>query len=330
VKAQDFFEAYKMPLVACGAIALMGTGALLHDALFSTQRTWIDTSCFKNFSLTRKTLDCGLQDESQARMQSIDAAVDATVARYLKDGRATRISVWTRDLETNQWASTNEFERYAPASMMKVPIMIAYLKLAETNPAVLDEQIAYVNAPENGDEVENFLPASLMTTGQNYTVRALITNMIVNSDNNAMYVLLGHIDPLVLSDTLVNIGIEIPKDAKTYDFLTAKTYANIFRILYNASYLNRRDSQMALDMLTQSTFKGISTTLPSYIRVAHKFGERKVVAADGKTEAVELHDCGIVYHSPDPYSLCIMTAGSDFKTQQQIISDISALVYEKM
>ncbi len=71
--------------------------------------------------------------------------------------------------------------------------------------------------------------------------------------------------------------------------------------------------------------------VPSTVDVAHKFGERTTLASDTEsTETKQLHDCGIVYFPENPYLLCVMTRGTDFKVLEGIISDISRMVYEEV
>jgi beta-lactamase class A len=55
-------------------------------------------------------------------------------------------------------------------------------------------------------------------------------------------------------------------------------YASLFRVLFNASYLNKVMSDKALELLTNVEFKkGLVAGVPENIRVAHKFGEREEI-----------------------------------------------------
>jgi beta-lactamase class A len=255
-------------------------------------------------------------------------------ALYIKEGKATRISVWVRDLESKQWAASNENDRYAPASLLKMPLMIAYFKLAEIQPTLLTTQLVYTPSPLLNDSSQDFAPAKTLVEGQSYTVEQLIENMIINSDNNAAAMLLAHIDPDIFNNTLIDLGIKIPSkmgsDGGGYDFVTVKSYANIFRTLYSASYLTRDYSEQALELMASSSFKGIAEPLPAGTLVAHKFGEREVDNQDGTSQKRELHDCGIIYKGERPYSLCIMTEGKDFAQLLSIIKDISTIAYTNL
>jgi beta-lactamase class A len=49
-------------------------------------------------------------------------------------------SIYYRDFKNGPWILINGEETFTPASLLKVPIMIALYKLAETNPAILTEE----------------------------------------------------------------------------------------------------------------------------------------------------------------------------------------------
>jgi beta-lactamase class A len=294
-------------------------------------RAQINADCVKLYPLTNINIDCGEYSDSSTRLKNIDSTLTDAADLYIKEGKATNISVWVRDLTSLQWASVNENDRYAPASLLKVPLMIAYYKLAEIEPSLLTTKFTYQLSPAQDAPSPIFPPQKLLTVGQDYTVDDLISQMILYSDNNAADVLAAHIDPDIFNNILLELGIKIQsvKSDNLRDFLTAKTYGSIFRNLYNASYLDQAYSQKALDLLSKTTFSGIDAPLPKGTIVAQKFGERGVDNADG-TSVRELHDCGIVYKKSQPYSICIMTKGTDEASLLSIIKDFSQITYDKI
>lgn len=148
--------------------------------------------------------------------------------------------------------------------------------------------------------------------------------MIIYSDNQAANTLINHIDINILNKIYLDLGIKSPEDGQPENFMSVRDYASFFRILYNASYLNRDMSEQALKILTHSQFnQGLSAGVPTQVPVAHKFGER-VILGDK-----QLHDCGIVYKENMPYLLCIMTRGNDFNKMSSTIREISGLVYSE-
>jgi beta-lactamase class A len=221
----------------------------------------------------------------------------------------------------------NEKEQYAPASMLKVVIMVAYFKKSETDPSILKQTLVYTPSLEKSLEPIPFQQPAELAIGQSYSVETLINKMIIDSDNGAMNTLLANIDDDYITEVYTELGLAGPEANSTYT-ISSKNYSLFFRILYNATYLSDVDSEKALAILSKAKFKnGLVAGLPEGTLIAHKFGEH--VATNGPAvSAIELHDCGIIYGAGGPYLLCVMTRGKDVQTLSSVISDISKLVHE--
>jgi beta-lactamase class A len=238
--------------------------------------------------------------------------------------KAKSISVYLRELNSGHWTGIDEDENYAPASLLKVALMIAYLKQAEAMPKLLDKKIKFVG---NEDSNQNYKPKHELVIGNYYTVKQLLQDMIVTSSNISNQLLLDNIDTNFLSRVYTDLGIPIPTDDKP-DFVSAKTYSTLFRTLYSSTYLTREYSNAALELLSHADFPyGIVAGVPENTIVAHKFGERKYILSESNSEN-ELHECGIVYLPGNPYFLCVMTKGTSFDNLQTVIKDISASTYK--
>jgi beta-lactamase class A len=254
-------------------------------------------------------------------------SVNFVIGRQKELNNITYATVYYRDLNNGPWFGINEKEYFSPASLIKVPLMIAYYKLSESDPSILDKEIDNT-IPYNPSE-QNITPTKFLELNQKYTINQLIDQMIIQSDNVAYEILLNNIDNSLVSKVYEDLGVDISKakDNPNGNILRVKDYAAFFRILYNASYLERSLSEKALYLLSQSTYhKGLSAGVPENIVVSHKFGERRYLA----TEEHQLHDCGIIYSSKNPYLLCVMTRGEDFNKLANSISQISKTVYDKI
>lgn len=233
----------------------------------------------------------------------------------------TDVSVYYRDLNNGPWFGINEKESYSPASLLKLPVMIAYYKLADFDPTILQKKITYQRKPEA--LAQSFIPQKNLEDGQTYTVDELIKYMMVYSDNNSLFLLEENIDSKKIDAITLDLGIETPNDQTPEDFMSVKSYASLIRVLYNASYIGRELSEKALSLMGQSYFeKGLVQGIPKGIEVANKFGERDL--ANG---VKQLHDCGIVYYPKHPYLLCIMTRGSNYIKLSDTIGEISKQIY---
>lgn len=238
------------------------------------------------------------------------------------------IGVYFRDLVNGHWVGINENQKFSPASLLKVPIMIAYLKFAEKDPRFLSKIISY-DGSFDINKIEYFHSDYWINPGS-YKTEDLIKAMIVNSDNNATKLLSDNIDHDSLAEVFTDLQLPFPgTNAPESDFISPKSYSYFFRVLYNATYLSKVYSERALEILATPNFpQGISASIPAGISVAQKFGERSVFKNTGGLDQRELHNCGIVYHPKHPYVLCVMTKGKDFPSLAETIKGINRVVYD--
>lgn len=253
----------------------------------------------------------------------MESEVRSYIQKIQDERKASYVSVYFRSLNLGPWMGINEKENFSPASLLKVPIMIAAFKKAETEPDFLKKKLFYTEHLDK-NTVPNISDSILIKIGKSYTVEDLIERMIEHSDNEAKELLLRNIDGNFIMKVMADIGINTAGNM-TQDFVSVKDYSGFFRLLYNATYLNRVMSEKALSILSKTSFqKGIVSGVPQGTIVSHKFGER----AFSESSTKQLHECGIVYLSGNPYLICIMTRGTDFTQLASVIADISAIVYK--
>lgn len=267
-------------------------------------------------------LDCAeLQNISVRNTSELESNINDYISFQKQKGVETT-SVYFRDLNNGPWIGINEEEEFYPASLLKVPLMIAVYKQAMDNPELLKKQYTYNEKTRNTGEYYKGLKE--IKRGLPYTVEELIAYMAKYSDNNASHILSNVVDLNDLKDSYIDMGAAVP-DQPGY-VLSVKTYASFFRILFNSTYLSHAYSEKALELLSESSFKdGLVAGIPEKIKVSHKFGERDI-----KDEKKQLHDCGIVYYPGKPYVLCVMTRGKDYEQLASTISHISKMVYDKI
>lgn len=265
--------------------------------------------------------------------QPIVENLDAVVSQDEQAGDITDASVYFNDLTSGQWASVNGKDKYYPASLGKVPIMIAYYEMAESSSSLLQAEGSYPTGLPNLNLQQEIPPANAIIPGQNYTVEQLIEYMIKYSDNNAAATLTAMADPDNIASVYSDLQVPLTSNvtASTSDIMTVGQYATLFKTLYNATYLSRDFSEEALRLMTETTFtQGIVAGVPSSTVVSHKYG--LVSYTDNNVpEQWELHDCGIVYAPGHPYLLCVMTKGTtSIVAQEKTIADISAVAYKEV
>lgn len=247
-----------------------------------------------------------------------------------KENKISSVGIYFRDLKDGPTLGINEHEKFIPASLLKTPLLIAYLQIAGQDPKILKERLTY-QAEDQHLQDQVFIPEVTIDKNKSYTVEELLHSMIVYSDNRSYYTLEKYLrqifpDRSIFRETLNNLGITTPR-SNSDEIITVKLYASIFIQLYNSTFLEEEEwSEKALALLAEASFKpGIKSGIPNDVIVANKFGERTT------SEGIhQLHDCGIVYYPQNPYLLCIMTRGQDFNNLSQVIGEVSKMFYEEI
>lgn len=240
-----------------------------------------------------------------------------------KAGRVVDAAVYFRDLENGPLRGVNFEEEFTPASLLKVPLLMAALARMEKDPSFASQKVTF-DIPYRG---QSYLSNRALFPGTEYTIEEVVRALIVHSDNDALSLLRVAVPQAEQDQVYRDFGLIIPDVRGIEDKISLRGYATFFRVLYNASFLSKEMSQKALGLLAESTFKdGLVAGVPPSVVVAHKYGERYYSSENLR----QLHDCGIVYHPKRHYNLCVMTRGKDFGELAGVIRDISALVYDEV
>lgn len=297
---------------------------------FSAQYTSLDTQSSEMRAgvgfFTNPLLECDVAQNALSS-KNIDFKPDLTeaVAKIKSQNNLSDISVYFRDLNNGPVINLNSDLSFSPASLLKVPILIAYLKWSEDMPGVLQERVEYKKAVET-NYTQQFAPEMPLIEGQVYTVRELLESMIKYSDNQAFLLLYQRLPESYQSELYKFLGVDADVMTDEKKTISVKQYSIFFRVLYNSSFLSRAYSEYALQLLSYSTFNsGIRASVPNNIVVSHKFGERKSLEG-----VQQFHDCGVVYYPGHPYMICIMTRGNDTAGLIDAINKTSNFVYKEI
>jgi beta-lactamase class A len=246
-----------------------------------------------------------------------------TISDFERKGTITGASLYLKRLSDGSWMNINGNETYLPGSLIKVAIMLYYLKQEELHPGTLEQEF-YCKKPVREFPRQEFDEPTI-EPGRNYRVSELIRSMIVSSDNLATNILSQHLDGSAFHKMFTDLGIP-PDDINDLEYvISPKEYSKFLRVLYNASYVSEKLSEYGLTLMTQSKFReGMAKQLPAGLVIARKFGER------GVNNNMDFSEAGIVYDHNDPYILTIMTRGSNMKEQAEVISQLSIEVYRSL
>lgn len=272
----------------------------------------------RDFSFTQPLLL--FENENEApELLPLKRQVSFLINQLIAENTIENASVYVNRLSADQWFSINPGYTFTPASLLKIPYLMIYLKQSEKDPGLLDRKYTM-------SERKSFIPDQSFKSkgiefGKPYSVRDLLTYMIVYSDNNATFLLDQHLDYEALQKLFMDIGMEKPDLTRTDYKLTVFDYSKFFQVLYGATYLNHANSEYALSLLAQCDFrKGMVSGVPAGITVAHKFGEGGRLDKGGIRE---FHESGIIYLQNDPVVVSIFTRGKNVNFLPEAISRLT-------
>jgi beta-lactamase class A len=274
----------------------------------------------QDFEFARPLLLADVRTQD-VRLNSIKDAIGGYVESRKQSGALINASVYLRVLNTGAWFSVNGNESYSPGSLLKVALLIEYLRESERDPSLFSKAVRFDKKHDLARRAT--IVEKELEPGKNYTVEELLQYMIKYSDNEATVLL----NSLLPNLDQIYADLDLPrleKGASDY-FLTSEQYGKFFRVLYNATYLTAPHSDYALRLLSESAFKdGLTKSLPPTLKVPRKFGEREI---NGEKQ---FHEFGIVYLNGSPYLIGVMTKGKDMNDLETSVSDISTIVYNTL
>ncbi len=307
---------------------VFGLGAVMAWWLLPASKI-VKQDCSKEYPFISSDIDCQSIDEKANQVEGLHKTITQVVESEKGQHHIIRASVFYRDLNTRRWFGVNDLDKFYPASLIKLPIAIMYYKVAELEPYIFDNTLQ-IPADMGDNSDQHYPPADPLLAGQTYSIREMIRHMLIYSDN-APFSALYDGGKLFRDKILSDLGIYSPPTGQSQEMwnVTARSYANIFRMLYNASYVNITSANEILSLLSQSTFKnGIVAGVPGSVKVSHKFGEAEGTLADGTVQSRILNDCGIVYKPDAPYILCLMLEGQDYGDMEKVMQRISHEAYD--
>jgi len=276
----------------------------------------------QEYSLIRPLLTTEVVSESE-NLKELKRSLNLEINQLKLNGTVSEASVYVRSLNNGDWTSVNRSTQYAPGSVIKIAALITFLKMSEQNPHLLTREFV---APAKVKKVpiQTFKDEPIVP-GRKYGAKELLKRMIVNSDNSATLIINESMDISIFKKLFTDLGIPEP-DVHDPNFkIDVSDLSKFLNILYNATYLNKVNSEYALTLLSDSSFSlGIVNGIPADVKVAHKFGE-----TGGRNEA-QLHETAIVYKDNDPYLITIMTKGKDVQRLPEVLSGLSKITFLKM
>jgi len=264
---------------------------------------------------TREVLDNNVQnDKVILHYRGLRKSIEDKMSNY---SAVNNVGVFVQDIKTGSWMGINERKGFSPASLAKIPIMMAILKKIDRKEINMEDIITI----QNEDIEQSYIGINEIKEGDKFTIKELLANMVTHSDNTAKNALMKHLSMYELNEVFEHVGIPnpylTPDKSQT---MSPRDYTRFFKTLYYSTFFSPEISEFALNLTINTEVENLLPEgVPSNIVVAHKFGIYS---------GISLHDCGIVYHKKNPYFICIMTNELDETKGATLIRSISKDTYE--
>lgn len=216
-------------------------------------------------------------------VELIDEKVNEITGEY-KDN----VSIYFRNLNTNEEYTLNEDIYYVAASTNKIPLSMIILDDVNNGNKSLNDMIYFIEADREGGSGVLYYMDEIPPL----TISEAINLAIVESDNIAKNMLI-RASSIGITDYMRSITND---DSIPYgNYTTAKQLGILLNNLYE-NQDNNPNYKMLIDYMTKTSFHDRLDKYIDYDKVAHKIG----------TYYRYYHDAGIIY-GKDPYILVVLT-----------------------
>lgn len=231
-----------------------------------------------------------------------------------------------KDLHGGREIKIADQQRFAAASLVKIPIMTAAFIAAANKHLDLDGRITIKEGQKTGGSGQlKAIPGELTLS-----VRELISYMITRSDNTAANALIDVLGMEQLNHSCAAQGLKnTTLSRKMMDFryrrnghenyTTAADMAQVLERIYRSQIVSRPVSAACLRLLAQQRINDrIPARLPQSVPVAHKTGLERYVC----------HDAGIVFTPKGNFLIVVLTKHrGPSRTAKHLIARLTEITY---
>jgi len=201
---------------------------------------------------------------------------------------------------------------FQAASLIKLPVMIAAFRQAESGNLNLEEEYSL----KSGDKIAGAGSLYSKPEGTIVTYEELLRLMGKLSDNTAFGIIRSTLGDDTINQVVTELGLS--STSLEENSTSPKDTAVIFERLYNSNYLTKDHSEKMLEYLTDTAYESwLTPGVPNDIRIAHKYGR----------EVHVVNDAGIVF-ADNPYVIVILTKGIVESEADAIFPELSRIIYE--
>jgi beta-lactamase class A len=214
-------------------------------------------------------------------------------------------AILIKDLKSTSEISINQYNLFAAASLVKIPIMAACFYAVHNGKITLAEALRFdpLHKALGSGNLKNSSP------GTQFTIQKLVEVMISESDNTATNMLIERLGLEYLNDCFKKLGLKNTHISRRMmdfasrregkeNFTTADDLGFLLEEIYYRRLINRYYSGMCLELLKKQKIRDrIPGKLPESVVVAHKTGLERGLC----------HDAGIVFAPKGNFLICVLT-----------------------
>lgn len=237
-------------------------------------------------------------------------------------------SISIKNFKTGEAFNVNESVAVTSASTIKVFIMAEALRQIKRKGGQfsLNNRISILK-----DDKVPYSIITMLDPENTYTIKDLITLMIVQSDNTATNILIDLLGIDNINLFLKSLGykntvlqrkmMDIEARRKGFDNMTsAKELTDFMELLYKGKIVDEKSSKMMIEIMKlQLDNSMMRLFIPDEVVIAHKTGELDCID----------HDTGIVYTGKGDYVFTMMTWDAKSNNEARFaIGEVSKIVYD--
>jgi beta-lactamase class A len=268
-------------------------------------------------------------------MASIAGRIYGEVCSAIPDGTALEFRI------NGVSAAHNTFKQYRAASLIKVPLAIAFLQGVEKGKLSLDAILTLDDSSKVLDGSSQHGSIDKSEIGTQFLADAVLDEAMTKSDNSATNMLIEYAGMDAVNQLMEKKGYRMTVLARKMadseakkrgeeNYTCPQDIVSMFDALHRGEILPDKYCKKLLEIMGKSVFEDkLTRDLPDDIVVPRKGG---VVGefrdAEGKVYPVSVHDAGVVYAPKSPYVIAVFTEGMEKDAAKDFIAKTSRKVFD--
>lgn len=222
--------------------------------------------------------------------------------------------LWTSTIDGQESLSLNGAEVFTAASVIKLPVLVAYYQAVDSN--TLNSQEIYVLKEEDRWEYGTG-SMQQQPEGTEYTYQQVAQLVANQSDNMGAEILIKKLGGYDRLQRKVN-GWGLKSTDLSENETSPEEMGKILKDIYQGKLLTPDSRNELFENLTNTVLEDrLPAGVPSGVRVIHKFGSEEGV----------VNDCGVV-ESQKPYIVCILSTDISTGEAEELLPKLSRLIWE--